>query len=98
VTASVIDPHWVVPVRESVVDALREADLIVTVEDNGVHGGAGAVLQTELNAAGMTTPVRNIGIPQQFLAHAERPEVLTQLRLDNEAVTERVREWVQSLR
>lgn len=98
VNASVIDPHWVVPVRESVVDALREADLIVTVEDNGVHGGAGAVLQTELNAAGMTTPVRNIGIPQQFLAHAERPEVLAQLRLDNEAVTERVREWVQALR
>lgn len=98
IEVSVIDPHWVVPVRESVVDVLRDSDLIITVEDNGVHGGAGAVLQTELNAAEVSVPVRNIGVPQEFLAHAERPEVLAQLRLDEDAVVERALEWVAALR
>lgn len=95
---SVIDPHWVVPVRESVMDELRGADLIITVEDNGVHGGAGAVLQTSLNAAGISVPVRNIGIRQEFLAHAERPQVLELMGLDEDSVVQRVQDWAAALR
>ena len=95
---SVIDPHWVVPVRESVMDELRGADLIITVEDNGVHGGAGAVLQTSLNAADISVPVRNIGIRQEFLAHAERPQVLELMGLDEDSVVQRVQDWAAALR
>ena len=95
---SVIDPHWVVPVRESVLDELRDADLIITVEDNGVHGGAGAVLQTSLNAADFSVPVRNIGIRQEFLAHAERPQVLELMGLDEDSVVQRVQDWAAALR
>lgn len=93
----VIDPHWVVPVSPAVIDAIRGADLLVTVEDNGVNGGAGSVLQIQLNAADVSVPVRNIGVPQEFIAHAERAEVLEQYGLDKDAVVERVLNWAEKL-
>ena len=50
----------------------RDHRLVVSVEDNGAIGGCGAVLLQTLNAAGVTTPVRLHGIPQEFLDHAKR--------------------------
>ncbi|RAV33771.1 1-deoxy-D-xylulose-5-phosphate synthase [Corynebacterium heidelbergense] len=96
--ATVVDPTWVLPCADSLVQLAAQADLVVTVEDNGEHGGAGSVLQRHLNAAGVDTPVRHIAIPQQFLAHASRSEVLAELDMDPDAVHERVREWCAQLR
>src|SRR5699024_2836156 len=42
---AVVDPHWVYPVSEELVQLAGAADLVVTVEDNGIHGGAGSALQ-----------------------------------------------------
>lgn len=96
-TVQVVDPHWVIPVAASVVELAFQADLVITVEDNGVHGGAGSALQTKLNAENVSVPVRNIGIPQHFLTHAERPQVLEAIGLDAKDVTERAKGWVASL-
>ena len=46
--------------------------LVVSIEDNGRVGGCGAVLLQTLNDAGVTTPFRLHGIPQEFLDHAKR--------------------------
>ena len=94
---TVIDPQWVVPVSESLVSASEGADLLITVEDNGVHGGAGSVLQIALNKAEVSVPVRNIGVPQEFIAHAERNEVLEQYGLDKDSVVARVKGWADKL-
>ena len=95
--ATVVDPHWVVPPADSVVELARAADLVVTIEDSGLHGGAGSTLQMRLNEANVDTPVRNLGIPQKFLAHASRGQVLSELGLDVESVTKTVAEWAQQL-
>lgn len=94
----VIDPVWVLPVDRSVLKATDEADLVITVEDNGLHGGAGARLQLEMNAADISTPVRNLGIPQQFQAHASRSEVLKDIGLAPEAVERKVIRWLSNQR
>lgn len=95
--AEVIDPTWVLPVQDAVVDHLRDKDLVITVEDNGVQGGAGAHLHLALNQHEVDVPVRNIGIPQQFLSHASRSEVLADIGMSPEAVADRVRDWAQAL-
>lgn len=95
--ATVVDSHWVVPIADSVVKLARTADLVVTIEDSGLHGGAGSSLQMRLNEANVDTPVRNLGIPQKFLAHASRGQVLSELGLDVESVTKTVAEWAQQL-
>lgn len=42
ISATVVDPRWVLPVSEGLVKLAEEHRLVVTIEDCGVHGGAGA--------------------------------------------------------
>ena len=84
--ATVVDPRWVKPVDPALVEAAREHRLVVTIEDNGVVGGVGAVLLQTMQAAGVTTPVRIHGIPQEFLDHAKRPRILERIGLTPQTI------------
>ena len=94
---TVVDPHWIAPVADSVVQLAAQADLVITIEDCGLHGGAGSKLQMQMNAAGADTPVRHLGIPQKFLSHASRGQVLADLGLDADSVTQSARTWASEL-
>ncbi|MFE1514870.1 transketolase C-terminal domain-containing protein, partial [Corynebacterium bovis] len=94
---TVVDPTWVLPVPETVVDLAREADLVVTLEDNGVHGGAGSAVQQALNEAEVDTPVRHVAVPQEYLDHGSRTEVLVELGMDGDGVEKRVLDWTRNL-
>ena len=83
---TVVDPRWVKPVDPAIVDLARRHRLVVSVEDNGVVGGCGAVLLQTLNDAGVTTPVRLHGIPQDFLQHAKRAAILERIGLTPQAL------------
>jgi len=83
---TVVDPRWVKPVNPGLVELAREHRLVVSVEDNGLVGGCGAVLLQTLNDAGVETPVRLRGIPQEFLAHAKRGAILEQVGLTPQAL------------
>lgn len=96
-SATVLDPHWVVPTADSLLEFARGFDLIVTIEDNGVHGGAGSRLHYDLSQAGIDVPVRNLGVPQEFLAHGSRGEVLEDLGLDVETVARTVVGYAEKL-
>lgn len=96
-SATVVDPHWVVPTADSLLELARDFDLVVTIEDNGVHGGAGSRLHYDLSQAGIDVPVRNLGVPQEFLAHASRGEVLEELGLDVETVAGTVVGYAEKL-
>ena len=92
----VVDPLWVTPVSHTLVELVGQADLVVTVEDNGVHGGAGQMLHRAVTEADISTPVRYLGIDQRFLDHGSRGEVLAEVGLDEESVRHQVTEWVGS--
>ncbi|HIW92025.1 MAG TPA: 1-deoxy-D-xylulose-5-phosphate synthase [Candidatus Corynebacterium avicola] len=89
----VVDPLWVTPVSHTLVDLVGESDLVVTVEDNGVHGGAGQMLHRAVTGADISTPVRYLGIAQRFLDHGTRSEVLADVGLDEESVRRQVAGW-----
>jgi 1-deoxy-D-xylulose-5-phosphate synthase len=91
---TLVDPRWVKPVDEALVDLAREHRLVVTVEDNGRVGGCGATLAQVLSDAEVVTPVRVHGIPQEFLQPAKRPAILDQIGLNS---TDLVRSVVDDL-
>jgi 1-deoxy-D-xylulose-5-phosphate synthase len=91
---TVVDPRWVKPVEPAVVELARTHRLVVSVEDNGVVGGCGAVLLQTLNAAGVETPVRLHGIPQEFLDHAKRARILERIGLTPQALARSIVEDV----
>ncbi|RVW03987.1 1-deoxy-D-xylulose-5-phosphate synthase [Rhodococcus xishaensis] len=97
ITAAVIDPRWVLPVPESVVKLAENFRMVVTIEDNGLHGGIGSTVSAALRAAGVDTPCRDLGVPQQFLDHATRQEVHRELGLTAQDITRQVTGWVVGL-
>jgi 1-deoxy-D-xylulose-5-phosphate synthase len=78
---TVLDPVWALPVNPALIELAVDHDLVITIEDNGVVGGYGARLAQELRSAGVNTPVREFGIPQEFLPHGSRSELLTEVGL-----------------
>ncbi len=93
---TVVDPRWVKPVDPALVDLAREHRLVVHLEDNGVAGGCGATLLQTLNEAGVATPVRLHGIPQEFLGHAKRAVILERIGLDAQTVARGIVEEVST--
>ncbi|WP_028654294.1 1-deoxy-D-xylulose-5-phosphate synthase [Nocardioides sp. J54] len=83
---TVVDPRWVKPVDPALLELARSHRRVVTIEDNGVVGGVGAVLLQTMAEAGIRTPVRLHGIPQQFLDHAKRAAILEQVGLTSSAI------------
>ncbi|NYG55708.1 1-deoxy-D-xylulose-5-phosphate synthase [Nocardioides perillae] len=93
---TVVDPRWVKPVDEALVGLAREHRLVVSIEDNGVVGGCGATLLQTLVAAGVETPVRIHGIPQEFLDHAKRAAILERIGLTAQSIAREVVEHVST--
>ncbi len=93
---TVVDPRWVKPVDPALVDLARDHRLVVSLEDNGVVGGCGSVLLQTLNAAGVKTPVRLHGIPQEFLSHAKRAVLLERIGLAPQALAREIVETISS--
>ena len=78
---TVVDPVWALPVNPALVALARDHDLVITIEDNGVVGGYGSRLAQQLRFAGVDTAVREFGIPQEFLPHGGRRELLSEIGL-----------------
>jgi len=94
---TVVDPRWVKPVNPAIVELARTHKLVVSVEDNGRVGGCGAVLLQTLNDAGVDTPFRLHGIPQEFLGHAKRAAILERVGLTPQALALGIVEDVTAL-
>lgn len=92
----VVDPGWVLPVPESIVELVRGGDeddgfgLVVTVEDGGRRSGVGAVVSHVLADAGVAARTLNLGIPQEFLPTGKRPAMLASFGLTAEGIAEAV--------
>jgi 1-deoxy-D-xylulose-5-phosphate synthase len=73
---TVIDPRWVKPVDEALVGAARRHRLVAVVEDNGRAGGFGDAVCRLLRDHDVEIPAKTFGLPQRFLAHGDRAQIL----------------------
>ncbi|BDZ46888.1 hypothetical protein GCM10025866_27970 [Naasia aerilata] len=79
--ASVVDPRWVVPVPASVIELAGEHRLVATLEDGIRVGGIGTRVRQDLRGAGVDTALTELGLPDEFLEHGSRSEILEQAGL-----------------
>jgi len=94
---TVVDPRWVKPVDEALAGAAAEHRLVVTVEDNGTVGGFGDAVARYLRDTDTSTPVAIFGLPQRFLEHGERGEVLAEAGLTSQQLARAITEAVARL-
>jgi 1-deoxy-D-xylulose-5-phosphate synthase len=93
---TVVDPRWVKPLDDALVDAARQHRLVVTVEDNGRAGGFGDAVCRMLRDHDVDTPVKTFGIPQEFIEHGERGQILDELGLAPQHLARAITEAVAS--
>lgn len=74
--ATVVDPRWVVPVAPSLVRLAAAHRLVITIEDGIRVGGIGTRVRQVLREAGVDTAVDELGVPDEFIAHASREQIL----------------------
>jgi 1-deoxy-D-xylulose-5-phosphate synthase len=78
---TVADPLWALPINPALITLAADHDLVITIEDSGVVGGWGTRFAQQLRAAGVHTALREFGIPQEFLPHGGRTELLEEVGL-----------------
>ncbi|MEV7790159.1 1-deoxy-D-xylulose-5-phosphate synthase [Streptomyces sp. NPDC088106] len=81
VGCTVVDPRWVKPVDPALPELAAGHRMVAVVEDNSRAAGVGSAVALALGDADVDVPVRRFGIPDQFLAHAKRGEVLADIGL-----------------
>jgi len=91
---TVVDPRWVLPVDDALPALAARHRLVVVVEDNGRTGGVASAVQQRLTDVGVPTAVRGFGIPQRFLDHGKRAQVLEEIGLTAQEVSRQVVEAV----
>ncbi|MET0673522.1 MAG: 1-deoxy-D-xylulose-5-phosphate synthase [Microbacterium pygmaeum] len=74
--ATVVDPRWVVPVQPSIVELAASHRLVITIEDGIRVGGIGTRVRQVLREAGVDTAVDELGLPDAFIDHATREQIL----------------------
>ena len=92
-SVTVVDPGWVVPVAAELIELSERFDLVVTIEDGVIHGGVGSMIGEAMTAAEVDTPLRQVAVPERFLDHASRSEVLEELGLTPSAVAHDIIGW-----
>ena len=98
ISVTVVDPRWIVPVAQSIVDIAARSRIVITLEDGVRVGGIGTRVRQELRAAGVDTPLDELGLPDEFLDHAQREEILRDTGLEPDAIAARIRDLLAGVR
>jgi 1-deoxy-D-xylulose-5-phosphate synthase len=96
--ATVVDMRFVKPLDEALVRQLAaEHELLVTVEENSVMGGAGSAVSEFLAAENSLTPILHLGLPDYYVEHAKPAQMLAECGLDAAGIEAAVRQRLSLL-
>tara|TARA_B100002003_G_scaffold251701_1_gene296816 strand:+ start:2827 stop:4797 length:1971 start_codon:yes stop_codon:yes gene_type:complete len=92
INASVADMRFVKPLDEDLIgDMATSHQLIVTIEENSVMGGAGSAVNEYLLKANYQIPILNLGLPDAFLDHGKVAEMLASVNLDSDSLVSAIK-------
>lgn len=95
--ATLIDMRFVKPLdEEAILAAAKSHDLLVTVEDNAIAGGAGSAVTELLSSKAVYQPVLYIGLPDRFILQGTQQEMYAELGIDNKGIEAKVQQFFQS--
>lgn len=88
---TLVDMRFAKPLDETLIAELAEShDLLVTLEENAIQGGAGSAVNEYLQKIGKIRPLVMLGIPDFFVPQATQAEAYADLGLDAKGISERI--------
>ncbi|WP_286269968.1 1-deoxy-D-xylulose-5-phosphate synthase [Thalassotalea hakodatensis] len=89
--ATLVDMRFVKPLDETLLETIaQQHDVIVTIEDNAISGGAGSAVNEYLLSKKVQVSILNIGLPDQFIKHGTQNEIHQELGLDSKGIIAKV--------
>ncbi|ANE76423.1 1-deoxy-D-xylulose-5-phosphate synthase [Dickeya solani] len=93
--ATLVDMRFVKPLDEALIASLAAShDVLVTLEENAIMGGAGSGVNEYLMAKRLPVPVLNLGLPDYFIPQGTQTEIRADLALDAAGIERRIRDWL----
>lgn len=93
--ATVADMRFVKPLDEALILELAAShDVLVTVEENAIAGGAGSGVIEFMMKAKCLKPVLNIGLPDRFVEQGTQQELHTALEIDAAGIEKQIRDYI----
>lgn len=95
--ASVANMRFIKPLDESLVaDLASRHDLLVSIEDNAIMGGAGSAVNECMMAQQQHTPVLNLGLPDIFMEQGSREELLAEANLSSNGIIRCIENFIDA--
>ncbi|PIS29007.1 1-deoxy-D-xylulose-5-phosphate synthase [Candidatus Saganbacteria bacterium CG08_land_8_20_14_0_20_45_16] len=92
ISAKVVNARYVKPLDEKLIlEAIKGAEKIVTVEEGVLEGGFGSAILEFLNEKGINTPVKRLGLPDKFIEQGKRDQLLEICGLTAEKICQAVK-------
>jgi 1-deoxy-D-xylulose-5-phosphate synthase len=93
--ATVANMRFVKPLDEALVKELAEShEVLVSIEENAVIGGAGSEIARTLERLGLRTPLLRLGLPDHFVDHGDQAQLLAEAGLDAKGILASVRSFI----
>lgn len=85
--ATVVDMRWVKPLDEELLlNIAANHEFLITVEDHQIMTGAGSAVNEFFYQQGLNPKIKNLGLPDTFIDHGKREDLLAQLGLDSKGI------------
>jgi len=96
--ATVVDMRFVKPLDEALLRELAGShELLVTIEENSIMGGAGSAVSEFFAAENIQLPMLHLGLPDYYVEHAKPSQMLAECGLDEAGIERAVRERLSLL-
>ncbi|WP_447884969.1 1-deoxy-D-xylulose-5-phosphate synthase [Serratia fonticola] len=93
--ATLVDMRFVKPLDEQLVlEMAASHEVLVTLEENAIMGGAGSGVNELLMARRRVVPVLNIGLPDEFIPQGGQEEIRSDLGLDAAGIQRQIETWL----
>ncbi|RZF92560.1 1-deoxy-D-xylulose-5-phosphate synthase [Pseudoalteromonas sp. CO302Y] len=93
--ASLLDMRFIKPLdTHAIDDLLAEHDVLVTLEDNAIAGGAGSAVNEYLATAKANVKILNLGIPDEFIKHGTQQEMHAEMGLDPQGIVTSINAFI----
>ena len=91
---SLVDMRFVKPLDAEFLKKIHDKKLIVTIEDGSRYGGAGSAVQEWFADNNLNVTIRSFGIPDEFIEHASRDEMIRMASLNGDAIFDQIKKLV----